>query len=270
MKVQTTLPQRWTSSDQDADNVGQPPAAVRVAVLNQSLQLAPSMVGSRLSWLRTASLISGISESEPGLNLLVLSGFGPWHGGPDHLEFLGEACRSAGVWTVVRTGGDRPGMALLDQDGCVVLRHSDVHTGSSTGRVVDGPGGLRTGLAFIGTTGALVNDAGLRGAELVVALRVAPAPTATAIQVPTRALAWTQSCFVATANACGSVGSHRWVGWSLIAGFDGQVLASCQDLESEIAIADLHPEALRQARRKCTRSGLDARWAMHQHRLPAR
>ncbi len=245
-------------------------AAVRVAVLNQPLELAASRTGGRQFWLQSEALITGITAGEPGLDLLVLSGHGPWHGGPDHLEIIGEACREARVWTAIRTGGPVPAMALLDRDGRVVTRHTGAIGGTPEPRIVDGPGGLRTGLTFVESASALVRDPGLRGAELIVALRVDPAPGPAAVQRPTRALAWTQSCFVATANACGTVGSHRWVGWSLIAGFDGRVLATCEDLECELAVADLYPGDLRRARRHRSRSCTDLQAAMRRHRTPSR
>lgn len=245
-------------------------AAVRVAVLNQPLELAAASADTRRFWLQSAALITGITAGEPGLDLLVLSGHGPWHGGPDHLETIGEACRRAGVWTAIRTGGPAPAMALLDRDGQVVIQHRAGLAGAPRPRTVDGPGGLRTGLTFVESAGAVVSDPGLRGAELIVALRVNPAPDPSSVQRPTRALAWTQSCFVATANACGTVGSHRWAGWSLIAGFDGRILATCEDEECELAVADLYPGELRHARRQRNRSGVDLHAALRRHRSSSR
>ena len=130
-------------------------AAVRVAVLNQPLELAASRTDVRRSWLQSEALITGITAGEPGLDLLVLSGHGPWHGGPDHLEIIGAACRRARVWAAVRTGGPVPSMALFDRDGHVVSRHTGAPGGTREPRIVDGPGGLRTALAFVGSAGAL-------------------------------------------------------------------------------------------------------------------
>lgn len=267
--MQTTL-ERNSLCDFDGVGADDDLAAVRVAVVNQPLELAAALTGSRRAWIETEALITGITAGEPGLDLLVLSGHGPWHGGPDHMEIVGEACRKAGVWAAIRTGGPAPAMALFDRDGCVLSRHTAAPGGAPEPRIVDGPGGLRTGLAFVESANALVSDPGLRGAELIVALRVDPAPGPSAVQRPTRALAWTQSCFVATANACGNVGNHRWVGWSLIAGFDGQVLATCEDLESELAVADLYPGDLRRARLDRSRSCTDLQAAMRRHRKPSR
>lgn len=265
--MRTTLERNGRRGSPDAaDDL----AAVRVAVLNQPLGLAASSANHRRFWLQSAALITGITTGEPGLDLLVLSGHGPWHTGPDHLEIIGEACRRARVWTAIRTGGQAPGMALLNRDGRVVALHADGVGGTPASRIVHGPGGLRTALTFVGTAGALVSDAGLRGAELVVALRVDPSPVASAVHRATRALAWTQSCFVATANPCGTVGHHRWAGWSLIAGFDGQVLATCEDEECELAVADLYPSELRRARQYRSRSGTDLHAAMRRHRNPTR
>lgn len=267
--MQTTL-ERHSQDGPDDLGADDDLAAVRVAVLNQPLELAASRHDPARSWLQSAALITGITAGEPGLDLLVLSGHGPWHGGPDHLEIIGDACRRAGVWAVVRTGGTAPSMALLDREGRVVSRHTSALGGAAEPRIVDGPGGLRTGLAFVECASAVVSDPGLRGAELIVALRVDPSPAASAVHRPTRALAWTQSCFVATANACGTVGNHRWAGWSLIAGFDGQILATCEDEECELAVADLHPSELRRARRHRSRSCTDLQAALRRHRKSSR
>lgn len=274
------------------DRVAPPaPSAVRVAVLNQPVSTAASRTQARRARLRTAGLVPGIAEGLPGLDLLVLPEFGT-HGtavlpsgraftdpGED-LAYLSDACRRAGTWLVAPLGGGgvrraaAHHCALFDRTGRVVARYATGPGGTHGGRVVEGPGGLRTAVTFADTVGSAVADPALRGAELIIVLRCGPSPGPgpEPVQTPVRALAWTHTCYVVAANAWGARGSDRWSGWSLIAGFDGEVLAECVDLECELAVADLEPDTLRRTRADRVRRAAGVRDVLRRSRVrtPAR
>lgn len=248
----------------------QRPAAVRVAVLNQPVPVVRSRSEARRSCLRTADLVVGIAAGEPGLDLLVFPEYGllGYRGpgreetdpGPaEELETLGRACRAAGVWVAASvTGGSasdrRHRTVLLDRLGTVVASHAGgpVDPRAEGSRIVAGPHGMRTALTFAGT-----GDPGVRGAELVVLLRCDPGARPDEVVTAARALAWTNACYVVSANAAGSDGTRRWAGFSSITGVGGELLELCEGDECELAVADLdpsRPRREREVRHRCGRA----------------
>jgi amidase len=241
---------------------------VGVAVLNQPVPVVRSRSEARRAYLWAAHLVVGIAAGEPNLDLLVFPEYGN-HGVAqeassrrslvepgEELEILGRACREAGVWIAVsETGGAvrhdaRHRMALLNDRGEVVARHvtGPVGVGRAGPRIVDGPRGVRTALTFADAASSPAVEPAIRGAELVVQYRVDPSARPGEVVRSARCLAWTNACYVASANAAGSDGTHRWAGFSSVVGYDGTVLGLCEDEEYELQYTELALAELRRSR----------------------
>lgn len=249
--------------------------AVGVVVVNQLVPTVNSRTDARLSFFRTAGTVSGLSRTY-GADLLVLpeygvQGVGPSSGGRPPLTFpeevldvLGPACAAARVWLAVSVSGGAtradPGhrMVLVDDRGAVVASHVSGPAGGGPARrprVVDGPGGLRTALAFADGARPALGDPELWGAELVILCWTSPGAGPSRIVQAARGLAWTNSCFVASANAAGTVGERQWVGHSSVVNHDGSVLGLCGGIDYEVQHAELSVKDLRDARRRRADSG---------------
>ncbi len=248
---------------------------IGVAVLNYPVPVLHSRSEVRLNYLKIADLIVGISQGQPGLDLIVFPeyathGFGggdsrsgtrPALTAPgEEIAVFAAGCRAAGVWGVfsVTGGRSRPDpdntVVLIDDRGTVVERHRRsgglAHGVRDTPpTVVDGPGGLRTALTICdGHEVQRGTFCPVRGAELVVRCQRAPGPTAHRQITAARAMAWMDTCYVATVNAAGSDGVHHWCGHSAIVGFDGRTLGQSGDEEYGLQYAELSTTAVRGAR----------------------
>lgn len=242
-------------------------ATVSVAVLNQGVPFVRTRSEARVALLRAADLILSFATSSPGLDLLVFPRYGI-HGAeeastrglltePDEeIEALGRACREAGIWVaapvsaVVTGGADRrPGMVLMNDRGQATtwLDARSRTVGELRSRVVDGPRGLRTTLAF--ADGArLLRDPNLAAAELIIQHWSNPGTAPSQLVQAARGLAWSNTCFVVSANAVGRVGHHCWSGYSSLVNHDGSILGLCEDLDYEFQHAQLAVHELRRAR----------------------
>ena len=245
--------------------------AVTVAVLNQPVPLVRTRADSRRSFVHAADLVLEIGHSRQ-VNLLVLPAFGiqgastdphePQAFPDEALELLGHACRAVGVWAAVSMSGDplrsaRPHqVALLDGRGRVVARHA---TGSSAApdgpRVVSGPGGLSTALTFADDVRRPLVDPGVWGAELVIQYWATPGTRSHQVVESARGLAWSNTCFVASANAAGSDGLNRWSGHSSLVNHDGSLLGMCHGEAYELRFAEFDVADIRRTRRVRARSG---------------
>lgn len=243
--------------------------SVGVAVLSYTVPTLRTRHDVRRNYLRIADLVVGMARGEPGLDLIVFPEHGTHgyaHRRPtDELTAPGEdvavfarACRTAGVWGVFSVSGGRcrpdpdHAVVLIDDAGEVALRHrrrAGVRGGDAPD-VVDGPGGLRTGLAVCADDDPPGPGDGcrVRGAELLVRCQASPDVPAAVQVAAARATAWMGTCYVVAANAAGTAGARRWSGHSAIVGPDGRTLGQCGDEEHEFQYAELRPHAVRAAR----------------------
>lgn len=251
--------------------------AVGVAVLSYTVPALRSRTDVRCNYLRMADLVVGMAGGEPRLRLIVFPEYGTngYAGlreaggltGPgrdlvpgEDVAILGRACRSAGVWGVFSVSGGccRPDaghtVVLIDDRGRVALRHRSDAGGADPAQVVEGPGGLLTGLTV--TAGAGVPGPGChtRGAELLVQCGTTPGVPASDQVAAARTAAWMGGCYVVAAHPVGRVGAHRWSGHSVIVGPDGATLGQCGDEEHEFSYADLSVDELRSARARRIRA----------------
>lgn len=248
--------------------------SVGVAVLSHTVPEPRTRGDVRLNYLRIADLVVGMAHGEPGLDLIVFPEYGThgFRGAPEagplvapgeEVEIFARACRRAGVWGVFSTSGGccRPelghAVVLIDDRGEVVARHRRGPGGrdGDPPDVVDGPGGLRTGLSISRADPLAGPGCRYRGAELLIRYQAEPGLPAAAQVRAARATAWLGTCYVVAPNAAGRSGPHRWSGHSAIVGFDGATLAACGDEEHEFSYAELSVDALRRARAARRRPG---------------
>ena len=247
---------------------------VGVAVLSYTVPELHTRSDVRLNYLRIADLVVGMARGEPGLDLIVFPEYGT-HGFADggcgaeagafgltapgeDVDMFSRACRIAGVWGVFSVSGGccRPDpdhtVVLIDDRGEVVQRHRRCPgaDGGDLPDVVDGPGGLRTGLTVC--DGPERPGPGsacrIRGAELLIRYQVAPDATANEQVAAARTAAWMGTCYVVSVNAAGTAGPRSWSGHSAIVGPDGRILGQCGDEEYEFQYAELSIGALRAGR----------------------
>jgi amidase len=266
--------------------------SIGVAVLNYPVPMLRSRNEVRENYLKIADLTVGIAHGLPGLDLIVFPEYAT-HGlggcaGPaltepgEEIAVFAAGCRAAGVWGVFSVTGGRARsdpdntVVLIDDRGTVVQRHRR-RGGATRGlpdpppTVVDGPGGLRTALIICDEhephrgTGCRV-----RGAELVVRCQRAPSLSAVHQIAAARAMAWMDTCYVATVNAAGFDGMHRWCGHSAIVGFDGGVLCQSGDEEYGLQDAGLSATAVRDARAGRAREERAVRQELTRPRAPGR
>ncbi|MCF7547495.1 nitrilase-related carbon-nitrogen hydrolase [Pseudonocardia sp. WMMC193] len=240
---------------------------VDVLVVNQAVPAVRSRSEARLSFLRTADLVSGLARSyradllvfpEYGLQGTALhdAGDAPLAFPEEALDILAPVCRAARVWVAVSVSGGatrpdrRHQVVLLDDRGDVVLRHrtGPVDRSGDGPRVVSGPKGLRTALAYADGHRSALTDPDLWDAELVIQHWINPGATAGRIVQTARGLAWTNTCFVVSANAAGSIGPYHWAGHSSLVNHDGVLLGLCGEEQQELQYAELSVDDVRRAR----------------------
>lgn len=260
-------------------------------VINQAVPRVRSRLDARVAILHTAEFLREVGRSYD-VDLVVLPEHG-MHGAPrragrhepfttsdEVLDALGPVCRESGLWVAVpvSAGGTRDDpdrqMALIDDNGEVVARHGAdpcSRRRAAGTRTVVGPGGLRTALAYGDSVRPFLSDDELWGAELVVQYWASPAMSPRRVVQAARSLAWTNTCFVVSANAAGTDGSHHWTGHSSLVSYDGAVLGLCGDLEYELQYAELPIAALRaeRLRQACSSRSAADTFAARSRRSPS-
>lgn len=238
---------------------------VGVAVLSYTVPALHTRSDVRMNYLRIVDLVVGMARGEPGLDLIAFPeygthGFGAGSGGVEltapgeDVALFARACRVAGVWGVFSVSGgccrsdpDHT-IVLIDDRGEVVQRHRRRAgaLGGDLPEVVDGPGGLRTGVTVCdGSWSGPGAGCQIRGAELLIRYQAEP-NVAPAVQVAqARAAAWMGGCYVVSVNAAGTAGPLSWAGHSAIVGADGRTLGQCGAEEHEFQYAELSTDAVR-------------------------
>ncbi|ODU00317.1 MAG: hypothetical protein ABS81_24010 [Pseudonocardia sp. SCN 72-86] len=249
-----------------------PDASLVAMVINQAVPRVATRADARQSFLQTSKILRGIGQTYGlDLDLVVLPEHGmlgapqttsidePLAFADEALDLLAPVCREVGIWAAISLSGGATRndpfqqMALIDDRGNVVARHSTdsrSQRACAPFRTAVGPNGLRTALVYGDRARPFLADQDLWGAELVIQYWAEPGTSASQVVQSARSLAWSNTCFVISANAAGTDGNHHWAGYSSLVSFDGSLLGLCGDLEYEVQFAELPIGDLRAERRQ--------------------